>query len=60
MEAKKLNVGEEWFKTITQLTLSYRRNLDASLKPSDAFNENWPQQKNEEKLVQRISKQLLK
>ncbi len=31
MEGNKLNVGEEWFKNITQITLNYRRKSDLSI-----------------------------
>jgi len=32
MESKKLNVTEEWLQVITQLTLSYRRKLNETVK----------------------------
>jgi hypothetical protein len=60
MEANKLNVGEEWFKTITQLTLSYQRNLDSKVELSNLFNESLTLPNSEEVLVQKNGKQFVK
>jgi hypothetical protein len=40
MESKKLNVTEEWFQVITQLTLSYQRQLSASVRIDDQVRES--------------------
>lgn len=60
MEGNKLGVGEEWFKAITQLTLSYRRNSDLRLKPRNVFYDDFSQQKIEGKLVKCMNKELVK
>jgi len=39
MESKTLNVSEEWFQVITQLTLSYQRKLTEAVKVKDHARE---------------------
>ncbi len=40
MESKRLNVTEEWFQLITELTLKYQRNLRIDVSVDDSARES--------------------